>query len=328
MEQFPVVPEELLKALRGCSNAIICGHKNPDADCANSVLSMGHLMNLLGKQAVIVNDGAFNRPETRDFEKALCKQIPEGFINSGTLGIVVDCSTIDRLGFYSTLYSELNIAIIDHHSSGQPFGNYHYIVPESSSTTLLVYNVYKALGIPLDETSARMIFRGFATDSGFFKFLGTNCKPTFDIIGDLVTHNVAPNEEYNYINGGRPFSSVKFLAVMIDRTELLYGGRLLVSHEEESDIDEYGENARASDELYNQLLSVEGVNVVVLFKRSQKDKNCIELGFRSTRESNIDVGAIASDFGGGGHIWAAGATVAGTYEEVRARVLERLAKEF
>ena len=47
-----------------------------------------------------------------------------------------------------------------------------------------------------------------------------------------------------------------------------------------------------------------------------------KVGFRS--KGRVDVGALARDFGGGGHHNAAGALVSGSLEEVRAIVLARL----
>lgn len=328
MKSFPDVPKQLTDAILNCKRAVVCGHLNPDGDCANSVMAMGVLLRTLGKQFILVNEGNFDRPEIHEFGNTVSKEVPSEWLNKETLGIVVDCSTPDRLGIFREAYEKLSTAVIDHHSSGSDFGLYRYIVPESSSTTLLVYNVFKACKVDITEESARLIFRGFATDSGFFKFLPSESAPTFEIIADLVNHNVAPNSEFYAVNGNKPFESVKFLAAIIQRTESFYGGRLMISHEENDDRKVFGDNAKASDDLYAQLLSVKGVETVLFFKKSSKVENAIEVGMRASYFSNFNVGQFAALFGGGGHAKASGCTIKGTYQEVKEKVLNAIKPYF
>lgn len=328
MTGFPQVPENVVKAILECKRAVVCGHLNPDGDCSNSVLAMGRLLSFLGKEHILVNEGIFSRPELEEFSTHLEDEIPSSWLSRETLGIVVDCSTPDRLGHYSEPYSMMDVLVIDHHSSGEMFGNYRYVFPDSPSTTLLVYNVYKACGIEPDETACRFLYRGFATDSGFYKFLHANCGPVFDIVGDLVDHNVSPNEEFNSLTGNRDYDSVRFLSRLIDRNTSHFGGRVMTSFEAPSDVEEFSDNARPSDDYYAQMLSVRGVEVVVFFKQSRKEEGSIVLGLRASHFSGFDVGAFASSFGGGGHVKAAGATVKGSLEEVTKLVLERLGEYF
>ena len=328
MKEFPKVPYDLVNAIKNCNRAVICGHVSPDGDCAYSSMAIGLLLDKLGKEHINVNEGGFDRPELADFSAIVSPSIPEDWLDCNTLGIVVDCSTIDRLGCYASYFEKLDIAVIDHHSSGESFGHYRYIVPDSISTTLLVYNVYKACSVDVDEQAARFIFRGFATDSGFFRFLGADSSPTFNIIAELVKKNIAPSTEYHAVNGNKPFENVKFLATLINRTESLYGGRLMISHEEPEDREKFSDNAKASDDLYAQLLSVKGTEVVLFFKQSRKVENAVEVGMRASHFTNIDVGKLAHYFGGGGHAKASGCTIKGTYEDVRTSVLDKIGEYF
>lgn len=328
MTAFPSVPESLINAIKNCKRAVVCGHQNPDGDCANSVMALGLLLKSLNKPYILVNEGNFNRPEIQEFGKIVSEDVPKSWLNNETLGIIADCSVLDRIGKFQDIYQYFDILVVDHHSSGTEFGHYRYIVPESISTTLLVYQLYKACNIELTEESARMIFRGFATDSGFFKFLKADCSPTFEIIADLVKHNVAPDEEFYAVNGNKQFESVKFLSELIKRTESFFDGRLMISHEKLEDSNTFGDNARASDDLYAQLLAVKGVEAVLFFKKSKKVEHAIEVGFRASYFSKIDVGAIASSFGGGGHAKASGCTIKGSYAKVKEQVINAIRPYF
>lgn len=327
MKSFPLPPENVISSLKNCKRAVVCGHGAPDGDCVNSVAAMGLLLKSLGKEVYLVNDGPFFRPEVEFIQEMLTDSLPKDILNKDTLGVVVDCSTSSRLGSKWDYFKHFTITVVDHHSSGMEFGENRYIVPESISTTLLVYQLYKALDVPLTEQAARYIFRGFATDSGYFKFLHKESGITLRIVADLVDHGVVPNDEYHYISGGKPLSLVRFLGELINRVESFYDGKVLISHEEETDFEKYGDNARASDDLYGSLTLVKGAQVVFFFKISKMRPGAIEVGIRSNHSCSFDAGKFASLFGGGGHAKAAGLTLDGTYEEVKSIILSKV-KEF
>ncbi|MGB8955895.1 MAG: DHHA1 domain-containing protein, partial [Tumebacillaceae bacterium] len=66
--------------------------------------------------------------------------------------------------------------------------------------------------------------------------------------------------------------------------------------------------------------NIEGVEVGVSFREAAPGK--VKVSFRS--KYVVDVGAIALEFGGGGHARAAGCTVEGDLDSVKERVLDRV----
>ena len=64
-----------------------------------------------------------------------------------------------------------------------------------------------------------------------------------------------------------------------------------------------------------------GTSSTLIFLKEKADS--VEIGFRSKHHSGIDVGVLASTFGGGGHMHAAGATVQMSAAEARKVLLER-----
>lgn len=323
---FPKVPAELINEINNCKRAIVCGHISPDGDCANSVMAMGELLKALGKQYTLVNEGPYLDSNIGDLTKLISDNVEDSWMNEDTLAIVVDCSTPDRLGKWQETYEKLNIVVIDHHASGLDFGKARYVVPESPSTTLLVYQLYKALGIRFNEKIATLLFRGFITDTGYFRFLTKDSSDVFAIIGDLVSYGVSPNNEYSIMTGGQPENSLLFLGKLLDRTESYYNNQLLITHEEESDYKTYN-CATPSNEYYQHALTVENSSVVVSLKISKKQENSIEVGFRSQHNSPVDVGKVAYSFGGGGHAHAAGATIKGSMEQVKKIIIDAIGKQ-
>src|SRR2546425_305226 len=78
-----------------------------------------------------------------------------------------------------------------------------------------------------------------------------------------------------------------------------------------------GAETEDTSEVVNDLLSIDGVRVGVLFKEMEGGRT--KLSFRS--KGDLDVNRLASRFGGGGHTNAAGAIVEGGLEETIRRVL-------
>lgn len=322
MFKFPEVSEEVINEINNCRTAVVFGHKNPDGDCLNSVISMGLLLKNLGKKVIMTNAGKFERPEIQSTMEYLTLPLPKDFIKNDTLMVVVDCSSPERVGELEELLNNHRILVIDHHQSGSSFGNSKYIVPQSPSTTLLIQKLYKTFDINITNQIAKFIFRGFATDSGFFRFLKDDSGETLRMISELVDAGVAPHDIYNDIHSGRNIDSVYFLSALINRAESRFNGKLYFSHEEESDAEQFGPNARSSDDFYAQFLTIKNVEVVLVFKVGSTP-GTIEIGFRASHKSNVNVGIIAETLGGGGHAKAAGASVKGSYNDVKKLVISK-----
>jgi phosphoesterase RecJ-like protein len=320
---YPPVPEHILDEIRSCTVAVVIGHIGPDGDCIHSQIAMQKMLQSLGVEAHLVNAGPFNRKEISQYEPLFASHVDKQLKERNPLVVMVDCSTLDRIGYLSSEIEGLTILTVDHHSSGTPFGDFAYIVPKSYSTTLCIMQLYKAFEVEITEEIANHLFFGFATDTGFFKFIGPYRGETFNLVGELINKGVSPNEIYLQMDGGKTLSSRKFLAKLLERSESHLQGRLMIVIETEQDIAEFGDAERPSDELYANLLGVEGVQAVLYFKIDSPD--VWEVGFRSSHFSSLDVGKISSEFGGGGHRKAAGATISSPLQPLKSTLIKTIA---
>lgn len=326
MFTYPPVPKTAISALKGCTHAVVIGHVAPDGDCIHSELAMAWLLEHLGKEVFVANAGPFDRPEISYWQAFFKDTIPQSVLDEKPLVVVTDCSSRDRIGeALATQIEGLEVLVIDHHSAGASFGSIRYIVPQSYSTTLVIQHIFHTLGVEINEQVAQHLFFGFATDTGFFRFIGPHRGETLRMAAELVDAGVSPNDVYDDMTGGRSFDSIKYLARLIDRTEPMFDGKIMVSHETEEDVKEFDSAERPSDALYSALLSVKGVQAVVFFKLPAPGK--VEIGFRGSHDSSVDVGGIAAALGGGGHKKAAGATVEGSYESIRKQVIDAIKKQ-
>ncbi len=317
---YPPIDEEILNVLRYRSEFVIVGHVSPDGDCISSQMAMKALLLKMGKSVHLANAGPFDRSEIAHLRADFLNHIDEELHKRNPVVVVVDCSARERLGHLANEIEGLTTVIFDHHSSGEQFGTYRYIVPRSVSTTLIIMQVFKALDIEITGEIAEHLFFGFATDSGFFRFINAYRGETLRMAAELVDLGVSPNMMNTKMTGGKNLSYVKYLGKLIDRSESHFDGKLMSSTSFLSDNGQFITSDKPSDALYSMLLSIKGVQVVLFFK--QLSENATEVGFRASHESHIDVGALAESFGGGGHKKAAGATVQQPVEEVRKHLLK------
>lgn len=74
--------------------------------------------------------------------------------------------------------------------------------------------------------------------------------------------------------------------------------------------------------IVNLPLTVKEILAVVFFKQADKDQYRVSI--RS--KGNIDIGAVAKEFDGGGHRNAAGCTVRGSLDTLEALFVEKISK--
>ncbi|AEV28628.1 exopolyphosphatase-like enzyme [Sphaerochaeta pleomorpha str. Grapes] len=307
MFTYPAIGTEIINLITYSKEFIVVGHVSPDGDCLSSEISMKELLLKMGKTVHMANAGPFDRSEITSLRSDFLPHIDAELVSRKPVVIVVDCSSSDRLGTIADEITGLTTIIFDHHSSGEQFGDFRYIVPNSVSTTMIIMKLYQALGVEISKEIADHLFFGFATDTGFFRFINAHRGETLRMVADLVDIGVSPNMMSDKMTGGKSLGYVKYLGKLIDRSESHIGGKLMISSSYLSDSKEYITTDKPSDTLYSMLLSIKGVQVVLFFK--EVSENVTEVGFRASHPSKVDVGALAESFGGGGHKKAAGVTV-------------------
>lgn len=319
---FSKIPSCIREGFDSYKNFILIGHEQPDADCLCSQLGLAALLKRLNKNVRIVAKGPFSRPETRELE-SLFETNWSYPSPAGTLLILLDCSDISRTGYPIEELEPFDLMIIDHHASGSAAGKYRYIDAASPSTTLLIQGLWDDYKEKPDEETSTYLFFGFATDTGFFRHLEGATGAVFNRVAKMIDNGASPNAVYRRINSGRELGTRRLMGRLLDRARFYCDNRVLISWEDKNDRDELGVDDRDSDRLYQLLQSVAGCEAVALL-REDSDTFTI-IGLRAN--NHFDVGSIASELGGGGHIKAAGCAVETGREAATARVLELFKKQ-
>jgi len=320
---FPSFDKKVIDLILNNKHALIIGHKKPDGDCFSSQISLKYLLEQLNYETVVMaNEGPFERAESKAVEHLFEREITDDILSNNPILFLVDCGELSRIGSLSHKVKDLTTIVIDHHQTSLNVGwQYSYIFTNSISTTQLIQKLYNDLNIKISEEIAQNLFFGFATDSGFFKFISKYNGNAIKMAGELVEKGADPRLTFSMMSGGRSFDYVKNLSKLIDRTVFVCNNQVATSTFYLSD-----EYESPSDSYYAQLLSVENVKAIILFKEVENNK--VELGLRANYDCSFDMSKFAAIFGGGGHIKASGATIEGSIDEVKTKVIETIEKLF
>ncbi|MDR2181102.1 MAG: bifunctional oligoribonuclease/PAP phosphatase NrnA, partial [Treponema sp.] len=233
----------------------------------------------------------------------------------------MDCSAPDRVG--DLPLEGLPLACIDHHDTASVWGERSYLDRNAPSVTFMTAKLIRALGLEPTREEAELLLFGLCTDTGFFRHVDDGGWETFEAAAALTAAGANPKTVFAAMHGGKPLNSRLLMGRILSRTTAYYGGRLLVSYEEFEDTEQFGEDSRDSDTIYQLLQSVRGVEAIALI-RQESAENCT-LGLRSL--DRVDVASVAQSFGGGGHYNAAGALVKGVVAELQKRVVDAFAPQ-
>lgn len=316
-------PEELLSFLDRYSRYFLVGHTEPDGDCLGSQLALGSYLAQRGKEIRLLSDGPFTRPEVMELAGRFIKDPSPTELDGLSALILLDCSSLDRIGRLKDLLAPLPTAVIDHHASGDEYGEVSWVVPTAPSVTFMILHLISASGRPLTADEAKDLFFGLATDTGFFRHLDEKGAAALSAAAELVAAGASPKATFMRMYGNRPYGSRKLLGRLLERLTTLADSRLLYTYETLEDTAELGQEARDSDQLYQLLLGTRGCEAAVVI-REEKPDEC-SVGLRSLYD--LDVGRIAKEFGGGGHAKAAGFSYAGRRRELEQLILPRLLAE-
>ena len=312
------IPLKLKQKLEEKDSFVLIGHTNPDGDCLSSQRALGSFLERKGNKVCLLSPGPFNRSEIENQEKYFLSHLPEKLNNNNTLVIVLDCSTIDRIGYLADEIKGMEVAVIDHHDSGMSFGDIQFIRPEAPSVTFLVHKIIESFDMKPNKEEAELLLFGIATDTGFFRHLESGSQEIFQSVAGLTECGASPKDAHSLMYGGRSLLSKQLTGKLLSRTRSELEGKLIISFETEMDLKKYSKNNRDSDAFYQQIQGIKGVEAIALVRFESNSE--ISVGLRSRHYA--DVGAIAKSFGGGGHKKAAGFTWNGSAEEITDKLIE------
>ena len=204
---------------------------------------------------------------------------------------------------------------IDHHPSYEGFGRESCVHPECAACGEILYELAVELG-QLTPAVALPLYVAVSTDTGCFVYSNTTAR-THRIAAALMDCgiDVAPVNKALFRTKSRTRLAME--AWMAEWAEYYDHDRVVVMQIPLSLCLDYKATEADVEELSSLAALVEGTDCGVTLRELRP--GVIKISLRTG--PRVDASAVCQRLGGGGHRAAAGATVNGTMDEVRAAVL-------
>jgi len=310
--------EQIARIINEQDKFLVITHVNPDGDAIGSLVGMNLALKEMGKTSVSILGTEF---------PGLFEFLPgkkDVLIGLGALKfdpsyiIALDVASENRIApEVEHLRKSATLINVDHHPTNPDYGDLNYVQRYANSTTQLVYEILEKAGHTLSIDVGKCLYTGLVTDTGCFKFAGVTSK-TFELAAKLLEPGVDNYEITRYLFEEYAASRLILERLMLERLEVLLDGKLVLSHLDLEDFEEIGAALSEGENLVNRLRETRGVEVGGLITKLS-DNRC-KVSLRS--KGMVDVSAIASKLGGGGHPRAAGINTFISPQELRAALIE------
>ena len=297
---------ELIEARRRFA---ITSHIRPDGDSLGSSLGLYWLLRALDKEVEVI---------MRDPVPHAYQQLPgAGDVRvtpavdpSYNAVFVIECSDITRPGLADL--DKQFVVNIDHHSTTALFGSINWIDSTASAVGEMIYNLCKATGVRVTKEIAECVYTALITDTGSFHYSSISPR-TFDICRQCVEAGVEPPAIARAIFDSNNLGRLKLFGAVLSKMELDASGRIASMYVDQQLARDCGGTYEDTEGIVNLPLTVKDIEAVAFFKEAGPDDWRISM--RSKGE--VDVNAIAREFGGGGHKNASGCSARGTFPQLK-----------
>lgn len=303
------------EVLQAATEVAVSCHIKPDGDALGSAVGFARAAAAAGKSVTLSFGEPFELPDY--FSLLSLDQLvrPEDFPAAPEVMVTFDAADRSRLGSLADASAAAGtLIVVDHHVTNDGFGDINLIDGTASASALLAFDLIRALAWPIDAAGALGLLMGIVTDTGRFQYSNTDAR-TFRVAAELVEAGAHPEQIGQMVYENAPFGFLAVAAAVQERAVLEPEISLVWSELRATDLAAAGIDAVEAEGLIDHIRVAREADVAILLTETA-DGTKGSVRSRAT----VDVGALASTFGGGGHARAAGFTL----EAPPAAVIERV----
>jgi phosphoesterase RecJ-like protein len=305
-------------ALGGARSAALGCHVGPDGDGIGSMLAAGlALRDRSRADAAAIDvvcgwdagDGRPAVPEHYGFLPGQGLLAPAADMPAHPdVFLAFDTGSVERLGRLADVAERAaTVCVLDHHASGAPFGDVRLVDTGAAATGLIAEELIRRLGCSLTADIATCLYTAVVTDTGSFKFAATTAA-VHEVAARLLATGIAHDVISRRIWDTAPFGYLGLLGMALTRARLepdAAGGHGVVwTSVSADDLAGHGLGLADIEDVIDTLRVTQEAEVAVVLKQGTDRR-----WQASTRSKGaVDVGAVCSALGGGGHRFAAGYT--------------------
>jgi len=322
----PLNVESVSQRLKKAKSILLSTHKQCDGDGLGAILALYHALKKDGKNVRCMTVDEV--PKKYHFLEPLkyleVFEGPHAPIEDTDLALIFDTND-HRL--VEPLYSEMNrkckqILFIDHHpvlNHGPEPTLGSYIETRAASTGEIAYFIIKALGIRMDQKIAECLYTSVAFDTQLFKFV-KNSVNSHLIAAEVLQYLPQAQEIHRHLFATHTVEKVAFLAKVLSKIEYYGEKQIAILRLSAQDMNEHHMDMDDSRDVIDMLMNIQTLQAAALFREDGPDQ--FKMSLRS--KGVMEVLGIAEEFGGGGHLYAAGAYIEGPFEDIKKKVVNLL----
>lgn len=310
--------EKITDYLNGVKSIGMAGHINPDGDCVGSCMG---LYTYLRHQFKDIEVDLYMEPISDKFKfLKYTDEIKNEYQGDKVydLFISLDSSDVDRLGNFRPYFdSAKRTMCIDHHISNTAFAGDNVVYTKASSASEVVYGLLDEDKVDYDVACA--LYLGIVHDSGVFKYSNTSAQ-TMCIAGKLMEKGIPFTQIIDNTFYTKTYVQNQILGRALLESVMFYDGKCIFSVVKKDEFEFYNITNKDLDGIVEQLRITKGVECAIFLYEIEK------LEYKVSLRSNeiVDVSAIATHFGGGGHVRAAGFNMKGNVYDVINNISEQI----
>ena len=317
---------ETATRIRGDEPTLILFHRHPDGDAVGSGFALKLILEAMGCTAYCVCEDEI--PErlrflTEGLQNSILKEnLPSDF--APTQIVSVDTASPAQAGVLYPDYEGRFDLMIDHHAKGEMYAD-GYIDGTASSAGELIYRLSRELirtgRIPSVPAEVDMLlYAAISSDTGCFRF--SNASPKTHRTAATLLESDFDSADLNHrLFGVKSYKLLQAETVGFNRLRLYADGKIGVVNMPFDVMEAYGFTDEHLGTLVEVARGLQGVQVAVAIRQSTAE-GIYRVSMRSS--CHVDVAAVCAEFGGGGHIKAAGCTI--TTDDGIEAVVEMVAK--
>jgi phosphoesterase RecJ-like protein len=310
---------EIGRVVREHNKFAVLSHVRPDGDALGSTLALALSLKGLGKEVRAWNEEGMLEKYNFLAQAELLTQPPSEPEDFDVV-VALDTAVQNRLGSTTSAVRHAKLWInIDHHPSNPRYGDLVYIDPTAPATGQILFEFLTNQNFPITPEIAENLYAAISTDTGSFQYPNTTVR-TFEIAAELVRCGVEVGRISQLLYENFPRRRIELLRELLGTMQFGCDGKLAWFSLSQAAALALGVIPEDNEGLIDHLRATRGVIVAIFFEELIDGK--VRVSMRSKKEA-VDVCAICTQFGGGGHVLAAGARVRGTLPEVEKKIVEQ-----
>jgi len=317
-------------AIEGAHSIALACHVGPDGDALGSMLAMHHLCRANGRPSVASWSEPFVVAPHYTFLPGLdITTKPADFPTAPEVMVTFDCGSIERLGdLAAPARAAGELIVLDHHATNDRYGSINVVDPDAAASAVIVRRLARRLGWPLTRDAALCLYTGVVSDTGRFQYSNTTPE-IFGLAQELASFDLPIADITRQLFEEHRFAYLQLVAVALARAELDHERRFVATWVTADDLARFDVTIEETEGLIDLVRRVSEAEVSCVLKETPEG---VRVSLRAIsharpgggREEGVDVGAIATEFGGGGHRFAAGFTSARPLHETLEAIREHI----